>query len=55
MPDPRSTYRLQLTPEFGFDAAAEVVPYLAALGISSVYTSPYLQAAPGSTHSSVPW
>ena len=47
---PLSTYRLQLTPEFGFDAAAAVVPYLAALGVSHVYCSPYLQAAPGSTH-----
>jgi (1->4)-alpha-D-glucan 1-alpha-D-glucosylmutase len=49
-PVPTSTYRLQLTPDFGFDAAAEVVPYLAELGVSHVYCSPYLQAAPGSTH-----
>jgi (1->4)-alpha-D-glucan 1-alpha-D-glucosylmutase len=47
---PRSTYRLQLTPAFGFDAAAAVAPYLAALGVTHVYCSPYLQAAPGSTH-----
>jgi (1->4)-alpha-D-glucan 1-alpha-D-glucosylmutase len=47
---PRSTYRLQLRPGFGFDEAAAVVPYLADLGISHVYCSPYLQAAPGSTH-----
>jgi (1->4)-alpha-D-glucan 1-alpha-D-glucosylmutase len=46
----RATYRLQLRPGFGFDAAADVVEYLAALGVSHVYTSPYLQAAPGSTH-----
>ncbi|HEX7087929.1 MAG TPA: malto-oligosyltrehalose synthase [Vicinamibacterales bacterium] len=51
MPAPVSaTYRLQLHPGFTFDAAAKVVPYLAALGISHVYCSPYLQAAPGSTH-----
>ena len=47
---PRSTYRLQLRPGFGFDAAAGVADYLAALGVSHTYTSPYLQAAPGSTH-----
>jgi (1->4)-alpha-D-glucan 1-alpha-D-glucosylmutase len=47
---PRSTYRLQLHPGFGFDAAGMLAPYLADLGISHVYLSPYLQAAPGSTH-----
>lgn len=47
---PNATYRLQLRPGFGFDEAAAVVPYLAALGVSDVYFSPYLQAAPGSTH-----
>ena len=45
-----STYRLQLRPEFGFDDAAAIVPYLAELGVTHVYASPYLQAAPGSTH-----
>jgi (1->4)-alpha-D-glucan 1-alpha-D-glucosylmutase len=47
---PTSTYRLQLRPEFGFDDAAEVLPYLHDLGVSDVYLSPVLQAAPGSTH-----
>jgi (1->4)-alpha-D-glucan 1-alpha-D-glucosylmutase len=46
----RSTYRLQLRPEFGFDDAAAVADYLADLGVTHVYCSPYLQAAPGSTH-----
>jgi maltooligosyltrehalose synthase len=46
----RATYRLQLTADFGFDRVAEVADYLAALGVSHLYTSPYLQAAPGSTH-----
>jgi (1->4)-alpha-D-glucan 1-alpha-D-glucosylmutase len=41
---------LQLRPGFGFDAAAEIVPYLAELGVSHAYCSPYLQAAPGSEH-----
>ena len=47
---PRATYRLQLQPVFGFDDAAQIADYLAALGVSHVYSSPYLQAAPGSTH-----
>ncbi|HZQ84590.1 MAG TPA: malto-oligosyltrehalose synthase [Acidimicrobiales bacterium] len=47
---PRATYRLQLTPSFGFDAVAALTPYLARLGVSHVYLSPYLQATPGSTH-----
>jgi (1->4)-alpha-D-glucan 1-alpha-D-glucosylmutase len=47
---PVSTYRLQLRREFGLDAAAAVVPYLHALGISDLYLSPILAAAPGSTH-----
>ncbi|MCU1392324.1 MAG: 1,4-alpha-D-glucan 1-alpha-D-glucosylmutase [Ilumatobacteraceae bacterium] len=52
MPEPAlvATYRLQLTPSFGLDAAAALVPYLAELGISHVYTSSYLTAAAGSTH-----
>jgi (1->4)-alpha-D-glucan 1-alpha-D-glucosylmutase len=47
---PRATYRLQLHRGFNFDAAAELAPYLADLGVSHVYTSPYLKARPGSTH-----
>jgi (1->4)-alpha-D-glucan 1-alpha-D-glucosylmutase len=47
---PLATYRVQLHPGFGFDDVARVAPYLAALGVSHVYCSPYLQAAPGSTH-----
>jgi (1->4)-alpha-D-glucan 1-alpha-D-glucosylmutase len=46
----RATYRLQFHPGFGFADAAGVADYLAHLGISHVYASPYLQAAPGSTH-----
>ena len=48
--EPRATYRIQLNPDFGFDAAAEIVPYLSQLGISHLYCSPCMQAAPGSTH-----
>jgi (1->4)-alpha-D-glucan 1-alpha-D-glucosylmutase len=47
---PRATYRLQLHEHFTFDDAAKIVPYLASLGISHVYTSPYLAARPGSVH-----
>lgn len=49
-PEPVATYRLQMGADFGFDRAAAVVPYLRELGISHIYTSPYLQAAVGSTH-----
>ncbi len=47
---PVSTYRLQLRAEFGFDDAAAVLPYLADLGVTHVYCSPWFQAAPGSAH-----
>src|SRR5277367_2389379 len=47
---PRATYRLQLHKDFTFDDAAGVADYLHSLGISHIYCSPYLQAAPGSTH-----
>ncbi len=46
----RATYRLQLTPSFGFAAAQALVPYLRDLGVSHLYLSPSLQARPGSTH-----
>ncbi|HWB33217.1 MAG TPA: malto-oligosyltrehalose synthase [Acidobacteriaceae bacterium] len=47
---PSSTYRLQLHAGFTFDDAAAVAAYLHRLGITHVYSSPYLQAAPGSKH-----
>jgi (1->4)-alpha-D-glucan 1-alpha-D-glucosylmutase len=47
---PRATYRLQLQPGFGFEDAAALVPYLADLGVSHLYTSPILQAEAGSRH-----
>ncbi|MGE3109298.1 MAG: malto-oligosyltrehalose synthase [Phycisphaerales bacterium] len=49
-PSPVATYRLQLTPAFGFGDAAAVVPHLARLGISHIYLSPIFEAVPGSTH-----
>jgi (1->4)-alpha-D-glucan 1-alpha-D-glucosylmutase len=47
---PLSTYRLQFNRNFTFAQATEILPYLAALGISHCYASPYLRARPGSTH-----
>ena len=47
---PRATYRLQLHRGFTFADATRLVPYLAALGISHCYCSPYLKARPGSPH-----
>lgn len=47
---PTSTYRLQVHGGFGFDAVAEHTAYIASLGVSHLYLSPILQAAPGSTH-----
>ncbi|HEX3922343.1 MAG TPA: malto-oligosyltrehalose synthase [Streptosporangiaceae bacterium] len=50
-PRPRAaTYRVQLHAGFTFDDAARIAGYLAALGVSHLYCSPYLQAAKGSTH-----
>ena len=45
-----ATYRVQLHAGFGFDDAAAIAGYLARLGVSHLYCSPYLQAAAGSTH-----
>jgi len=47
---PRATYRVQLHREFRFDDAAAIVPYLAQLGVSHLYCSPFLRARPGSRH-----
>ncbi|MDB5867614.1 MAG: hypothetical protein JWO70_5420, partial [Betaproteobacteria bacterium] len=47
---PRCTYRLQLNRDFTFNDAIALIPYLARLGASHVYCSPYLKARPGSTH-----
>ena len=50
MTELRATYRLQLTTDFGFAQAQELVPYLRDLGISHLYLSPSFQARAGSTH-----
>lgn len=45
-----STYRVQLTPGFGFADVAALAPYLRELGVTHVYLSPVLQAVPSSPH-----
>ena len=53
MPAPRfplATYRLQFSQHCTFAHATRIIPYLADLGISDCYTSPYLQTRPGSLH-----
>ncbi len=47
---PIATYRVQLTSIFDFDAAAAIVPYLKALGITHLYASPFMEARKGSSH-----
>ena len=47
---PRATYRIQLNSGFTFKDATAIVPYLAELGISHLYCSPYFRARAGSTH-----
>jgi len=47
---PGATYRVQLHRGFRFADATALVPYLARLGITHLYASPFLKARPGSTH-----
>jgi (1->4)-alpha-D-glucan 1-alpha-D-glucosylmutase len=47
---PCGTYRIQFHKGCTFDDVTQAVPYLKALGISHLYSSPYLRARPGSTH-----
>jgi (1->4)-alpha-D-glucan 1-alpha-D-glucosylmutase len=44
-----NSYRLQLTPQQGFDDAARRLPFLARLGATIAYTSPYFMAGSGSS------
>ncbi len=45
-----ATYRIQLTPTFGFDAVSAILADLVRIGISHVYLSPVAEAVTGSTH-----
>ncbi|HET7556663.1 MAG TPA: malto-oligosyltrehalose synthase, partial [Rhodanobacteraceae bacterium] len=47
---PRATYRLQFNRDLTFADAATLVPYLADLGVSHLYASPWLKARAGSEH-----
>jgi (1->4)-alpha-D-glucan 1-alpha-D-glucosylmutase len=47
---PRATYRLQLGPGLTFDDTAALLDYLAALGVSDCYTSPFLETASRGSH-----
>jgi len=47
---PRATYRVQLGPDLTFDDAADVADYLSALGVSDVYTSPFLETSGAGSH-----
>lgn len=47
---PRATYRIQFNKDFTFADATDIIPYLAALGVSHVYASPILTARAGSLH-----
>lgn len=47
---PQAAYRLQFSPDFTFSQARAILPYLAELGIDTVYASPIFRARRGSTH-----
>ena len=47
---PLATYRLQLGSQLTFDHAAGLVPYLAALGISDCYISPFFETSSENSH-----
>jgi (1->4)-alpha-D-glucan 1-alpha-D-glucosylmutase len=50
VPSPISTYRLQFNKTFTLDDAAQIVPFLSDLGVTTLYASPILKATPGSRH-----
>ena len=47
---PVATYRLQFTPDFGFEEAKAIVDYLDQLGVADIYASPIFKARSGSQH-----
>jgi (1->4)-alpha-D-glucan 1-alpha-D-glucosylmutase len=49
-PIPNATYRVQFNKTFTFAQARELVDYLADLGISHIYASPFFKAREGSMH-----
>lgn len=47
---PSSTYRIQFNPQFTFNHLTSILDYLEDLGITTIYASPLLQPARGSSH-----
>ncbi len=47
---PLCTYRVQLSPAFGFESCRSILPYLEQLGVSHIYASPLFKCRPGSAH-----
>jgi len=47
---PTASYRIQLTPDFGFDDARSQLDTIRELGVSHLYLSPIAQAVPASSH-----
>ncbi|MGH2531887.1 MAG: malto-oligosyltrehalose synthase [Thermomicrobiales bacterium] len=47
---PRATYRVQFNAGFTFADAKRIVPFLARLGVDTLYASPVFRACPGSMH-----
>ncbi len=45
-----ASYRIQLTPSFGFAETVDLLDHLVALGVSHIYLSPVAEAVPGSLH-----
>jgi len=47
---PCATYRLQFNRQFRFADATRIIGYLRDLGITDIYSSPFLKAKQGSLH-----
>lgn len=47
---PSSTYRIQLNKDFTFKDLLQIIDYLHALGVSTIYAAPILKSTKGSTH-----
>ena len=45
-----ATYRIQLTPSFGFGDTIGLLDHLVGLGVSHLYLSPVAEAVSGSLH-----
>lgn len=50
MHKPTSTYRIQFHKNFNLKSLDQIIPYLTALGVGTLYSSPIFEAMPGSTH-----